>query len=94
MVTLWHGVFDANLTLTKKREFLVQKRFLDGKAETMFFNIMRSFEPYSCECPLNDMVENFNNALSSALNTVADRISPWLNSNSVNEIKRICGKEN
>ena len=37
--------FDANLTLTKtKREFLVQKRFIDGEAEAKFSNIMRSFD--------------------------------------------------
>ena len=90
--------FDANLILTKtKREFLVQKRFIDDKAEANFTNIMRSYEPYSYDCSLNDMVEDFSITLSSALDTVAplkkrsnDRISPWLNNNNVNESKRIC----
>ena len=60
--------FYANLTLTKtKREFLVQKRFLDEKAEIIFSNVMRSFDPFSEDCSLNDMVEYFNNTLSSAL---------------------------
>ena len=32
---------------------------------------MKSTEPYSHDCSLNDIVEHFNNTLLSALNTVA-----------------------
>uniref|UniRef100_A0A667YPA7 Reverse transcriptase domain-containing protein n=1 Tax=Myripristis murdjan TaxID=586833 RepID=A0A667YPA7_9TELE len=93
-------LFNATLTLTKtKREYLVTKRFLGDEAEANFANLMRSFEPHSGDCTLNDMVKQFNNALSAALNTVAplkvkkkftDRISPWLNNNSVKKAKRAC----
>src|SRR4029434_1572689 len=38
----------GQIILTKtKREFLVQKRFIDDNAEANFTNIMRSYEPYS-----------------------------------------------
>ena len=60
---------------------------------------MRSVESYGHDISLSDMVEKLNalGALSSALDTVAplkierrltDRICPWLNENSVKEIKK------
>lgn len=79
-----------------KREFLVLGMPMERLKQS---SVIPLFESHSCDCTLNDMVENFNNTFSSALNTLAplkvkkrlsDRISLWLNSKSVNEIKRIC----
>lgn len=70
-----------------------RKLLFKGKVEAEFCNIMRSIESHSCDCSLNDTVEHSSDTSSSALNTVVqlkvkkrltDRLSPWLNNNSVN----------
>lgn len=71
-----------NSTLQKpNREFLVQHRFLGGKAEAKLRDIMRPFESRSYDCSLNDLVEDFNITMSSVVplqgnKKSTDRISP------------------